>query len=147
MYFGGIYSSSHSSETWDGPCEDCWGQEEHVLLEDLRAISVAGAAWERARDVRLDRKTGARLCRQDKEAGFTQSAVGRHWWALQRVEGDFPKLSTPCCSRILLSTGVNHSLIRRLLGTMPSVTRDPTTYILHRIGNKTNSGESTLENI
>lgn len=59
-------------------------------------------------DVRLDRKAGARLCRQDKEAGFTQCAAGRHWWAPQRVEGDFPKFSIPCCSRILLSTGMNH---------------------------------------
>lgn len=39
------------------------------------------------------------------------------------------------------------SLVRRLLGMMPSVTRDPTTYILHSIGNETNSREPALENI
>lgn len=54
-----------------------------------------GAAGDRVRDARQDEMAGARLRRPDKEAGFTQSTVGRHGWALQRVEGNLTRHSAP----------------------------------------------------
>lgn len=93
-----------------------WGSESH---------QCGWSSRDGERDVRPNTMAGPRWYRHGKEAGFTQSAVGSRRWTLQRVEGNFARLSIPTLlQNIVVYRG--ESLFRSLLGMMPSVTRDPT---------------------